>query len=58
MPAAVRIDVADPLAAEDTALAIAKVSSKASASPRLFRDCARAAKRYFEAGRWLAIHPP
>ena len=23
----------------------------------LFRDCARAAKRHFEAGNWLAISP-
>ena len=57
MPAAVRFDVADPLAAEDTALAIAKVLLEGfNRHYALFRDCARAAKRYFEAGNWLAIH--
>jgi isocitrate dehydrogenase kinase/phosphatase len=57
MPAAVRFDVADPLAAEDTALAIAKVLLEGfNRHYALFRDCARAAKRYFEGGNWLAIH--
>jgi isocitrate dehydrogenase kinase/phosphatase len=57
MPAAVRFDIADPLAAEDTALAIAKVLLEGfNRHYALFRECARAAKRYFEAGNWLAIH--
>src|SRR6266545_3215980 len=56
MPAAVRFDVAVPPAAEDTALAIAKVLLEGfNRHYALFRDCARAAKRYFEAGNWLAI---
>ena len=57
MPAAARVDVVEPPAADDTALAIARVLLEGfNRHYALFRDCARAAKRYFEAGNWLAIH--
>ena len=46
-----------PIAADDTALAIARVLLEGfNRHYALFRDCARAAKRYFEGGNWLAIH--
>ena len=57
MPAAARADLVDPHAADDTALAIARVLREGfNRHYALFRECARAAKRYFEAGNWLAIH--
>ena len=57
MPVAARVDIVDPPAADDTALAIARVLLEGfNRHYALFRDCARAAKRYFEAGNWLAIH--
>jgi isocitrate dehydrogenase kinase/phosphatase len=57
MPSAARLDVVHPPAAGDTALAIARVLLEGfNRHYALFRDCARAAKRYFEAANWLAIH--
>ena len=50
MPLAARADAFHPPTADDTALAIAKVLLEGfNRHYALFRDCARAAKRYFEA---------
>ena len=52
MPAVARSGTAAP----DTALAIAHVLLEGfNRHYALFRECARAAKRYFEAGNWLAL---
>ena len=48
---------APALPTEDPAQAIAQVLLEGfNRHYALFRECARAAKRYFEAGNWLAIH--
>ena len=50
------IDVAGPPTAEDIARAIAAALREGfDRHYALFRDCARAAKRHFEAGNWRAI---
>jgi isocitrate dehydrogenase kinase/phosphatase len=58
MHAAARPVVAPPaLPADETARAIALTLLEGfNRHYALFRECARAAKRYFEAGNWLAIH--
>ncbi len=57
MATPLRVDANESTAADDTALAIARVLLEGfNRHYALFRDCARAAKRYFEAGNWLAIN--
>jgi isocitrate dehydrogenase kinase/phosphatase len=58
MPAAARaVAVAAAVSADETARAIALVLLEGfNRHYALFRECARAAKRYYEAGNWLAIH--
>jgi isocitrate dehydrogenase kinase/phosphatase len=57
MHAATRSSAVTAHTADDTARAIALVLLEGfNRHYALFRECARAAKRYFEAGNWLAIH--
>jgi isocitrate dehydrogenase kinase/phosphatase len=56
MPAAVSPGTIVPVADDDPALAIAHVLREGfNRHYALFRECARAAKRYYEAGNWLAL---
>jgi isocitrate dehydrogenase kinase/phosphatase len=57
MPAAARPAPFATPASDDTAQAIAELLREGfNRHYALFRECARAAKRHFEAGNWLAIH--
>src|SRR5258705_2153176 len=56
MPAATRPGTIAAIATDDPALAIAHVLREGfNRHYALFRECARATKRYFEAGNWLAL---